>query len=133
MPAPVTYLIRNAMCVALLSGLFAGIYGAGSGGQLKSSDEWRRTANGWERSGSLSSKTWIATNNPLAESSHRFTQQAARDGRRSDAHPAALALVQLVGSMLALAVFGPRGRRILQETPFSVLLARSFRASVFGS
>jgi len=35
--------------------------------------------------------------------------------------------------MLALAVFGPRGRRILQETPFSVLLARSLGASLARS
>jgi len=125
--------VRYAVFAALLGGLLAGLYAAGTGGQLKSSDDWRRTARGWERSGHWTSNDRPVFRKELAESSHRFTERFVESGRRLDAHPAALALAQLTGSMLALAVFSPRGRSILKETPFSVLLARSFRASMFGS
>jgi len=121
---------RYAIGAALMCGLIAGMLGVDVTTRLESGDGWRRTAHGWERSDRWSSTTGTTQS---SEPPPTFYKRFAQNGRRSDAHPAALALVQLVGSMLALAVFSPRGRSMLSQTPLSTILARSFRASVFGS
>jgi len=117
--------IRQAICAALLAGLCAGLFAAAIGRPLKSAGEWRRTAHGWERT-----IAWSQTHSDAAKVGfHRSGEKRAR----LDTHPAALALFQLTAAMLALAIFGPRGRLFLQQTSFSKLLAQSFRASAFGS
>jgi len=122
--------IRYAVCAALLSGLVAGTFVVDVGGWLQSGNEWRRTAHGWERSDRWPSTTGTTQS---AESPRSVTKGLGHNGHRTDAHPAALALTQLVASMLALAIFSPRGQSMLSETSLSAILARSFRASVFGS
>lgn len=125
--------VRHAVCAALLAGLCAGIFVAGIVGPAKSTDDWRRTAKGWERSSGWSNPARSAASFEPAERSFRIAERLVHVGRRTDAHPAALALAQLVGSMLALAIFSPRSRSLVKETTFFTLVARSFRASVFGS
>jgi len=118
--------IRHAAVAALLVGLVAGIFATDAGSPLKSFDDWRRTPSGWERRSAWSAGAEGTT-------THRRVESAAGKSSRLDTHPAALALLQLVSALLSLAVFGPQGQRLLKEKPVSVLLARSFRASVFGS
>jgi hypothetical protein len=126
-------MVRFALCALLLAGLLWGLFWVGRDGRVSSTDDWRRTANGWERTSNWSSTAWGATNRQVGESQTGFVIRALNHRRRIDAHPAALALLQLIGSMLALAAFSPRGREILTDRPFFALIARSFRASVFGS
>ena len=118
--------IRHAVVAALLVSLIAGIFAVGTGNPLKSTDDWRRTPTGWEHR-----SAWSPGADTIA--AHRRLEPATARSARLDTHPAGLALLQLVGALLSLAVFGPQGRRLLKERPFSALLARSFRASVFGS
>jgi hypothetical protein len=122
--------IRYAICTALLSGLVAGMFVIDVGARVQSRDDWRRTVHGWEHN-----DRWLsaARTRQSFEPPRAYAKGFAHNGRRTDAHPAALALAQLVGSMLALAIFSPRGRSMLSETSLTAILARSFRASVFGS
>lgn len=98
------------------------------------SDDWRRTANGWERNHSWPtaiSPAWRLFHiNAFASTTSR-TQASSRP--RLDTHPAVLALAQLFASILVLSLF----RSPQQASPsLSALLAtisRSFRASAFGS
>jgi hypothetical protein len=139
----VRFSVHHAACAAVLAGLCVGVFAmstfgtrmfaAGAGGSLKTTDDWRRTAHGWER---VSGWPHVARNpaiTGLAASLPPVAKRSIHGTNPSDAHPAALALAQLVGSMLSLAGFSPRGRSFLRETSFAMLLRRSFRASVFGS
>jgi hypothetical protein len=95
-------------------------------------EQWRRTTVGWEHAAA-----WIKTNDPrvidlqsVSAPSPR-TRATALTSRRYDTHPAVLALLQIVGTLTALAMFAApvapsfRGWR--------AMLRQSFRASVFGS
>jgi hypothetical protein len=130
--------VYRAACAALLAGLCAGmigagIFAAGVGGSFKPTDDWRRTAHGWEHISGWSNAARSPATTGFAAPPRPAAERVNHHGSRTDAHPAALALAQLVGSMLALAVFSPRGRSLLRGTSFSAILAGSFRASVFGS
>jgi hypothetical protein len=129
--------VHHAACAALLAGLCIGMFGTGmfasGGGSLKPADDWRRTAHGWERVRGWSNSARSSAIIESTASPRPVAERSIRNLNRTDAHPAALALTQLVGSMLSLAVFSPRGRSFLRETSFAMLLRRSFRASVFGS
>jgi len=100
------------------------------GGQVSSGDEWRRTADGWQRIAD-----W-----PSAKVSGRFVQASSAravdrvQSARLDTHPAVLALVELVAILLALYSF-PFGRQrpLTPRDGWIRFLARSYRASVFGS
>jgi hypothetical protein len=92
-------------------------------------DDWRRTANGWERN-----SHWQAS---AAASDFRDSRVGpATKGPRAgriDTHPAVLALMQLVGALLALYAFPPRSSPSwLPGGRWSALLAESFQASAFG-
>jgi hypothetical protein len=96
---------------------------------IRSGDEWRRTADGWERTGHWEQQS-------SAGSAFERPLNAERMGKkvRFDTHPAVLALFQLVATFLALKAF-PYGRErsITAAGEWKALLARSFRASAFGS
>src|SRR5262245_49423542 len=63
-------------------------------------DDWRRTSNGWERASSWPrGLRWRVAN----ERVHRAVPLAA--STRFDMHPAALALAQLVATLLGLVAF----------------------------
>src|SRR4029077_16866982 len=63
-------------------------------------DDWRRTANGWERTASGPKTAALpAKNNASQPATYREFHG------RFDTHPAALALLQLVGALGALAAF----------------------------
>jgi hypothetical protein len=113
--------------------LGAGMFAAGGSGSPKASDDWRRTAHGWERVSGWSNSARTAAGFGAAIDPLPVAEWPNHKRTRADAHPAALALAQLVGSMLALAVFSPRGSSLLKEKSFFALLTGSFRASVFGS
>ncbi len=92
-------------------------------------DEWRRTAHGWERAAAWAKPASLSakSNQPKRVSSSGFSG-------RFDTHPAALALVQLVGALTALAAFTPFSACVTAHRPhWKAVLARSFRASAFGS
>lgn len=135
--------VHHAACAAVLAGLCVGIFGTGMfgagmfasgvGGSLKPTDDWRRTAHGWERVSGWSNAARSLAMTGLPGSRPPVLERSIHQGKRMDAHPAALALAQLVGSMLSLAVFSPRGRSLVSGASFLALLGRSFRASVFGS
>jgi hypothetical protein len=108
------------------------MFAAGTG-SVQKNDDWRRTAHGWERLSAWSSATQITAISGSSAPNRPVTGRAIHLRNRADAHPAAVALMQLVGSMLALAIFSPRGRSLLREKSLSTLLAGSFRASAFGS
>jgi hypothetical protein len=108
-------------------------FAASGGGSLKPTDDWRRTAHGWERVSGWSHAVRSPAFTGSTASLRPPAQRSIRSVNRTDTHPAALALAQLIGSMLSLAIFSPRGRSLLGETSCTELLGRSFRASVFGS
>jgi hypothetical protein len=85
-------------------------------------DDWRRTANGWERQEQWPISTHIAV-----------SQLRASPGPRTpmNTHPAVLALGQLVGVFAVLGVFSPLRSR--QSRGWAAAVGRSFRASAFGS
>src|SRR4051812_36174438 len=94
-----------------------------------SRDDWRRTANGWERATAWSKPVLAAAriNQP-----HYAGYRTFRG--RFDTHPAGLALLQLVGALVALAAFRSSGAPATGRRPhWKAALARSFRASAFGS
>jgi hypothetical protein len=86
-------------------------------------DPWRRTAHGWEQ-----------TTDWQVSAIARPTATVTTARPRFDSHPAALALVQVVGTLLALYGF-PVGasQPASGSRNWLDLLARSFRASAFGS
>jgi len=91
-------------------------------------DDWRRTANGWERA--------AAWPKAIAHSAANLRSQAPGTPifhGRFDTHPAALALAELVGSLIALAVFASPSRAKTGHIHWTTILSRSFRASAFGS
>jgi hypothetical protein len=91
------------------------------------SDDWRRTASGWERMGNWTMNASAAVF-PLLADHHPATAKASR----FDTHPAVLAFGELVAVLLALYAF--RSSPILPAaSQWPALLARSFRASAFGS
>jgi hypothetical protein len=99
--------------------------------EATSADDWRRTAAGWERT----------TNWPQPSRSHlrggTFTKvstpTSAPDHVRFDTHPAVLALAQLLGALMALAAFSAPRAKPGSTGRWHAAIARSFRASVFGS
>jgi hypothetical protein len=109
------------------------MFATGGGLSLKPTDDWRRTSHGWERVSGWSTAGASPAISNVVPHARPVAERLHHHGKRADAHPTALALAQLVGSMLALAIFSPRGRELLRKKSFSALLADSFRASVFGS
>jgi hypothetical protein len=92
-------------------------------------DDWRRTAHGWERT-----IAWPKLPTESAKKSVRPLKSYRPWSIRLDTHPAGLALLQLVGGLAALAAFGPSRSAATAHRPhWKVILARSFRASAFGS
>jgi len=89
-------------------------------------DDWRRTANGWERI-----SAWPTFTFDMAPRRPQPTPATPHAQHRFDTHPAVLALLQLVGVLLALVAFGSQSSR--NQEDWKSLLARSFRASAFGS
>jgi hypothetical protein len=131
MVQPVLDRFRFAACMtimliaAVLGSLTIGSYGSAPGAAR---DDWRRTANGWERAAA-----WPKS---IAHSAANLRSQAP--GKpifqgRFDTHPAALALAELVGSLIALAVFASPSRAKTGHIHWTTILSRSFRASAFGS
>jgi len=93
-------------------------------------DDWRRTANGWERA--LHWEVGASTFSLQATSQkpgHSLAQPA-----RVDSHPAVIALVELVFSLLGLYwfPFGSSAATAFHCPNWRALLVRSFRASAFG-
>jgi hypothetical protein len=126
--------ISSKLKHAAIAVLFLGALGLAGyiplGGSPSSGDEWRRTANGWERIGHWQTTTasMALDRTPLTNSS-----PGAVIGR-FDTHPAGLALVQLVAVLLALYSFPSRLHpSAASHDGWLTLLARSFRASAFGS
>jgi len=94
-------------------------------------DDWRRTAHGWERI-----DQWSPPPAHRSDSNHQSPANAIRHAAsgRLDTHPAVLALAELVGVLVALWSFpatSPGSGRFAGGC--SAFLARSFRASAFGS
>src|SRR5262245_52137274 len=65
-------------------------------------DDWRRTAHGWERT-----TAWRISAAPDRKINPAQTSKKAAKYTRFDTHPAALAFVQLIGALTALAAFPP--------------------------
>jgi hypothetical protein len=88
-----------------------------------SGDQWRRTANGWERKSDWQVSA-IAYPSAVAPTARQ----------RFDSHPAVLALVQVIGTLLAMHCFPVGASQSASRGPnWLDLLGRSFRASAFGS
>jgi hypothetical protein len=89
-------------------------------------EEWRRTAQGWERS-----TMWLVVASGPAES---IKSSPARVSAkiRFDTHPIVLAFVQVVGTLLAFFAAAAYRQRPEHGGLLSAIL-RSFRASAFGS
>jgi hypothetical protein len=103
--------------------------GAVNDARPASQDDWRRTASGWERATTWSKPVLAAAriNQPQYAGYRTFRS-------RFDTHPAGLALLQLVGALIALAAFRSSGAPATGRRPhWKAALARSFRASAFGS
>ena len=132
MNAPSSITIRSIVLFLLIFCLATYIF---TGGQLTvgqattlpaAKSEWRRTSAGWERV-----DHWPRTNE-IARSRQQ-TSNHHGVARRIDTHPAVLALTQLVGSLLGLAIFRSHRRSPLTVVAISAAITRSFRASAFGS
>jgi len=97
-------------------------------------DGWRRTERGWERAVAWNRPAIASTNLPA---DHATPSLPAKSAHRWDAHPAALALVQLAAVLLAFFAL-PVGCRLRAPsfptlfTRLPTLVAKSFRASAFG-
>ena len=92
-------------------------------------DNWRRTAHGWERT-----TAWPKPPPKPATNSRPQRPSFHASRSRFDTHPAGLALLQLAGSLAALAVFRSALAPATTRRPhWKAILARSFRASAFGS
>lgn len=91
------------------------------------SDDWRRTANGWERR-----SQW-----PDGFAAYSLATQPNRQrwghSTRFDTHPSVLALAQLVGVLLSFYFFPPLAKDGTAGLRLPALIGRSFRASAFGS
>ena len=86
-------------------------------------DDWRRTANGWERT-----TDWPRA--AAAVSKQPRIRARSQPSIRFDTHPAALALGQLTAILLALFAW-PASKRPA-KTGWLSAITRSFRASFFG-
>jgi hypothetical protein len=92
-------------------------------------DNWRRTANGWERTTNWRPVGLVNLIRPPADP--HATKPA--DGSRIDTHPAALALVEIVGALVALYVFPAQHSELVWAARnLPAAISRSFRASAFG-
>jgi hypothetical protein len=92
-------------------------------------DGWRRTASGWERTLDWHSVRLASFIRPSADSPPGVRVA----GSRMDTHPAALALLELLGAMLALfAIPSQRVQLLSALASLPAAIARSFRASAFG-
>ena len=89
-------------------------------------ENWRRTAQGWERI-----ETWRAPQQTFGVSA-----VTSANAPRWDTHPAALAFIELAAVIAAMIAF-PRPNQSAQwrwlKADWRAALAKSFRASVFGS
>ena len=87
------------------------------------SDQWRRTAQGWERISS-----WQLSR------AYLDAAEAPKDPSkwRSDSHPAALALLQIALIALGYYTFPPTRPPTNKSASWRVSLRNSFRASMFG-
>ena len=88
--------------------------------------QWRRTAQGWERSGA-----WLVAASVPAPSLQKPSIHSPANAR-FDTHPIAIAFAQLVGTLLALFAAAPNPNRA-QRSGLLTTLSASFRASAFGS
>src|SRR4051794_28466138 len=108
--------------------LLAGLMGASRANAKPAADDWRRTSHGWERSSDWPKMARVHTTTRSLQS-RAPTPSAAR----LYPHPAVLALFELAGSLLFLAA-GRSGAKANTASPsLGTLVARSFRASAFGS
>jgi hypothetical protein len=115
------YEIAVFIFVAFAAAMVACLFDLQLSGQTTAQhSDWRRTANGWERTDRWAVKPLAL---PLA------THQAAV-GTRLDPHPAAVALVQLVAVLAALAFFS---RPLAHSRGLVSAISSSYRASFFGS
>ena len=89
---------------------------------ISSREDWRRTAHGWEHSGA-----WLVA----AASLQKPTMELPANSR-FDTHPVALAFAELVSTLLALFAAASNAERAQHRGLLSAI-AKSFRASVFGS
>jgi hypothetical protein len=97
-------------------------------------DDWRRTANGWERTQSWSSPSaWSLFQTKATSAPAKPLRRPARSYTRLDTHPAALALVQLLASIFALTLFRDPQQNPVRLSCLPDIIARSFRSSAFGS
>lgn len=100
-------------------------------------DDWRRTANGWERVHSwptATSRSWslFGIRNEKV-SAPTVSPRAVTRYSRLDTHPAALALAQLLASVFALTLFRNAPQSPLRLSSLFEAIYRSFRSSAFGS
>lgn len=103
---------------------------------VAAADDWRRTANGWERTQSwpvAASRPWqLFAARHLPPTASPTAARVATRSSRLEMHPATLALAQLSVSILALAFFGRTHQNPLHFSSLFTAIARSFRASAFG-
>lgn len=91
--------------------------------QAARTDQWRRTAQGWER---------ISSWNVLRASPNAEKSPNASSKWRSDSHPAALALLQIALIALGYYKFPPTRPTTKDAASWRTTLRNSFRASMFG-
>jgi len=134
MPMPqrfvsISGIAKCGVIALVLLGLFMAGY-LPTGGHVSQGDDWRRTTNGWQRM----SQWQIGISTAAFEAPPVIQANQRAETGRFDTHPAVLALLQLVATLLALYAFPFRSTPsppLARHLP--TLLARSFRASAFGS
>jgi len=108
--------------------LLAGLIFVSQATAKPAADDWRRTAHGWERS-----SDWPKIARHRIEARQLQPLAAIHSTARIDVHPAALALFQLTASLLVLAASRAGATANATSPSLGTLVARSFRASAFGS
>src|SRR5262245_3068574 len=124
--APLTHTRLAAAGAIVLIGLALSCLSVGGFGSPPPvrHDDWRRTAHGWERS-----TAWQIPAVPRLNANQSQKPKNTANQTRFDTHPAALALLQLVGALTALAYFTPTAAVKSTRGPhWKTALSRSFRA-----
>ena len=100
--------------------------------QPSAADDWRRTNVGWERAGQWKMFASAQVSMPERDSDKNRDRQAM-SLQRLDTHPAVLALLQLVGVLVAVASYPAQGTLQAPAAPaLGATVSKSFRASAFG-
>src|SRR5688572_25538602 len=122
---PISSEIMTAMIASALVGACI-IALVDSPARPSSADDWRRTATGWERASHWRSPAILITSDEPA-------RHVSNSGR-FDTHPAVIALLQLTATLFVLSAY-PARKSVISENriAFPTQIARSFRASAFGS